>query len=548
MFRTLATSSIALAALAAPALSEITPAEVWEQLIAENAATGMTVTEGNREEAGDTLTITDAVFANESDTSALTITLPKVVMNQTGDGAVRWSIDGDITGEITDTTLDDQPVVIPFTLSVPGNETVSSGSVDDLTHEYKADSAVFSAQLPSGEDNAVVIPLTMAMDGLTGTQRSTQQGADGARETAFDGKLGALKIDISGDLPETAESGAGTFSGGYAMNGLDVTGKMVMASGSYDMNTQMEEALKNGAQFQFDLTYADSAGTFEFAGTDLEGTASTGNGTFSSGPGTLRFSMSDEGLNYAGSMEGSENEVTVSTLPFPIRYVLSSGSFDFAMPVMQSDTPAPFRVMTAIKGLTINDELWGLFDPTSQLPRDPADLNIDLTGEMTLPESLFAAAETPPASAPMAGSSAMPAEDADSDADAAASDAMPADDGTETGMPDMPQPPEVLKITINDVSLKAVGADAKVSGELAAPEGGSITVAPVGQIDGEFLGVNALLDKLGAMGLVPQDQMMAARMMLTMFLRPAEDDPNKLTTRLEFKEDGSVFANGQQVK
>ena len=105
-----------------------------------------------------------------------------------------------------------------------------------------------------------------------------------------------------------------------------------------------------------------------------------------------------------------------------------------------------------------------------------------------------------------------------------------------------------MRVTLNDVSINAVGAQAKFSGELTAPEGGDMTTAPVGEISGELTGVNALLDTLGAMGLVPQDQMMGAKMMLTMFAKPVEGQPDKLQTKLEFREGGSIFANGQQVK
>ena len=50
------------------------------------------------------------------------------------------------------------------------------------------------------------------------------------------------------------------------------------------------------------------------------------------------------------------------------------------------------------------------------------------------------------------------------------------------------------------------------------------------------------------MGIAPEQQMMGVRMMLAMFARPSQDDPEKLTTELEFREGGSIFANGQQVK
>ena len=50
-----------------------------------------------------------------------------------------------------------------------------------------------------------------------------------------------------------------------------------------------------------------------------------------------------------------------------------------------------------------------------------------------------------------------------------------------------------------------------------------------------------------AMGLVPADQMMGARMMLGMFAKVVEGEPDTMTSSLEFK-DKHFFANGMQLQ
>ncbi len=72
--------------------------------------------------------------------------------------------------------------------------------------------------------------------------------------------------------------------------------------------------------------------------------------------------------------------------------------------------------------------------------------------------------------------------------------------------------------------------------------------APVGTIHAEYQGVNTLVDSLGEMGLIPQDQLGMVRMMLAMFAKPVAGEPDRMTTELEFREGGAVFANGQQIK
>ena len=71
--------------------------------------------------------------------------------------------------------------------------------------------------------------------------------------------------------------------------------------------------------------------------------------------------------------------------------------------------------------------------------------------------------------------------------------------------------------------------------------------APTGTIDLKAVGVNGLLDKLMAMGLVPEDQMMGARMMLGMFAKVVEGQPDTMTSNVEFK-DKHLFVNGMQLQ
>ena len=67
-----------------------------------------------------------------------------------------------------------------------------------------------------------------------------------------------------------------------------------------------------------------------------------------------------------------------------------------------------------------------------------------------------------------------------------------------------------------------------------------------GALDLSLTGANGLMDKLVAMGLVPQDQVMGVRMMMGMFAVPAGDDA--FTSKIEVKKDGQILANGQRIK
>jgi hypothetical protein len=88
------------------------------------------------------------------------------------------------------------------------------------------------------------------------------------------------------------------------------------------------------------------------------------------------------------------------------------------------------------------------------------------------------------------------------------------------------------------------------SGALQIDNSGATTFqgmpAPTGTINVDIKGVNKLIDNLIAMGILPEDQAMGARMMLGMFTRPGAE-PDQVTSVIEFK-DGGLFANGQQLQ
>ena len=69
---------------------------------------------------------------------------------------------------------------------------------------------------------------------------------------------------------------------------------------------------------------------------------------------------------------------------------------------------------------------------------------------------------------------------------------------------------------------------------------------PEGALDLRLEGANALLDKLVAMGLLPQEQAMGARMMMGLFGVPEGDDT--LTSKIEVNAEGHLLANGQRLQ
>ncbi|WCR10783.1 DUF2125 domain-containing protein [Paracoccus stylophorae] len=541
MFRTVATSAAALIAAASPVLADVTPAQVWDNISKYYTDMGYQVTTGSRDEAGDTLTLSDVEISADTDSSDVSITVPSMVLQQTGDQKVRTVIEGEITADMTSQMPEQDDATAHIVIAIPQNEMISAGSPGDILHQVVYPELLLSArfnggQTADGTDGATGdMPVQVRMTDVAGSYRSVD-GA-GARST-YDMTAADLdlKLDLKDISPDEDSGETGSVTAHTIVDGLTITGSMVAPDGPFDMTENLHGALNAGLVIDGSFAMGPMTGSAEFSSTDADGAETSGNASFSNESSKLTMALSRDALTYRGSAKGSMAEMNLADLPFPISYAVDSATGGLSFPVSKADGPQPFTLSYALAGLTLADGIWDLFDPEGQLPRDPASLTVDLEGTATVAEDLL-----DPAMAERMDRAAQ----ADGEAEDAEGDGSGQQDETsgDPAMPPMPFRPET--ITINQLTLQAVGATVDVTGDLTLPQDAD---QPVGTVQGSFQGVNTLLDTLVAMGVVPQEQMMGARMMLAMFARPSEDDPATLVSELEFRPDGSILANGQQVK
>jgi hypothetical protein len=277
-----------------------------------------------------------------------------------------------------------------------------------------------------------------------------------------------------------------------------------------------------------DMTITQSGMTMTASGTadapvlDYAATSSNVKGTFTdaSGPGSIDMTLSNVVGGYAFSdtefqtnfKSGAGTMAFASpTTPLPINIGFAELATDLKFPVAKGDAPAPFTFLMKMVDFTLPPEVWGMVDPTGQLPQDPATLVIDTTGMVRLL----------------------------------------ADFNAEPAPGEIPPPPEVSAVSIQEIRLKMVGAELTGSGDLTLDNTDTTTFsgmpAPTGVLNFTVTGANGLLDKLTAMGVVPEDQIMGVRMMMGVFAKPAEDGSDSLTSQVEFKDKG-LFVNGQQLQ
>lgn len=507
----LTSSALALAAMTGPALADVTSEQVWQSWVDYYQSVGYSVTEGKRDKAGDTLTLTELTIQGGMPESQVSVSIPQVTLSETGDGKVKTVFADQMTGKAHGTDPDGQSYSLPFAVALPGNVIITSGAAQDMTHDFDYPVMDITLTTMTRGDKEHPLPIKVGIAESTGIFHIVA-----GSPAKYDYTMKSGKITFSGNVDNEEGDKIG-FEGN--LDDLDLTGEMAVPDGAR-IEEDMNAALKAGLVMSGVLKSGALAASFDFAGTDEAGEPTSGAGKFDGKGFDLSYSLSQDGMAYQAGSDAGSFELSAADMPFPINYAIESGSFDMQLPVMQSDDAQPFKFAYSLAGLTLGDAIWNLFDAQGQLPRDPASLDIDVTGQMKVVKDIF----------DPAGLAAAPQE-------------APAE-GTETAEP---QPFEPVEVTINQIALDALGAKVNAQGALNAPEGGDMTT-PVGEINATYEGVNGLIDKLGAMGLIPEDQIMGVRMMMAMFAKPVAEGEDKLETRLEFREDGTIFANGQQIK
>ncbi len=207
--------------------------------------------------------------------------------------------------------------------------------------------------------------------------------------------------------------------------------------------------------------------------------------------------------------------VETNQLPFPVQFASQKLGFEMTTPVSKGDEPQDFAGSFTLSEFTMSEAIWAMFDPAQQLPRDPATVDIDLTGKARL---LFDLLDPEQAEA----------------------------------LEDMEEAPaELNALTLNRLTVRLAGAELTGEGDFTFDnsdlESFDGLPAPLGALDLQLVGGNGLLDKLVAMGLIPQDQASGVRMMMGLFARPG-DGEDTLVSRIEVNEEGHVLANGQRLK
>lgn len=504
--------SVGLAALTSTsALADITADDLWNsyQTIAETVGGELTAT-STRD--GNKVAFTDAKlnFALDFPEGSASVALfyPTLSYTDNADGTVAMDMDGDHVYKVVITGLnpDTDTMSVEFVLNYSDAELIASGNPDEITFSYAMDSYTFGLQnitadsIPELEDFA--FSLTGEGSGINGSSQIT---------------LGDL-ITITDQSKVSALN--------YKAEFKDQLGVETVTSATYtDMASDVSAALPTGGMSITNLATALKQGlALEFSSTVGATTTHTsamqGGGQIMSETATMvsssgMVSANEDAIQMTGKVaEMSMDMAAGADIPFDLSAKMAQLDADFKMPITASEAPQDFTVAFNIGGLTVGEEIWSLFDAAQVLPRDPATVAVDFTGQTTLFQDFMNFAEM------------MKLSDGDT-------------------------PLELNALTLNKLLISAAGASLSGTGDFTFNNDDLTSFdglpAPTGTADIQISGANGLIDKLIQMGLIAESDAMGARMMMGMLAVPGEGD-DTLKSKLEITEDGQVLANGQRIK
>lgn len=495
LFRTLPTATAVLALMLAGtgAQADVSADQVWQAWLKQYESLGYTVTGADPVRSGDTLTATELKLNSTVEGTTMELSIPELVMRETGSGTVEVSFPESMTGNALTEIAGEGSLKMDIALRQSGMIVTVSGTPEVMNHAIVAPEVTIEMDQSALEGAAPVpVKLWISMTGGAGVYEVSDD--NGTHATKAETTLDALRMTTSGADPETGA----TFAMEVDVANLNLATTARLPEGT--TTADMAAALAAGAQITLNAGFGESTGTMTTDSPD--GPVAL---TSAAQSGTIRLEMSEQTLHYAGKNDGVRIDANIATLPMPVTATMGTTEFEFALPAGPADTAQPLIGKIALQDLEVSDSLWALFDPMQQIPRTPATLIVDLSGTAQASMSLFS---------PQAA--------------------------------ELPMPPiQVDTLNVNALRLDLAGAELTGTGALSFDNSMGMPM-PVGQIDLRLAGANGLMNTLTAMGFLPEDQAMFARMMMGLYAVPVGED--ELTSTIEFREGGEVLANGQRIQ
>ena len=446
---------------------------------------GMEMSYGNKTETGNGIELSDITVNLGNAQSSGTITFDSMSFTEIDDPV--YEVEVRTSPEFTGTITADSgngDMTMDMTGTVAGSLRIGGPADDRLMQmDYQAFNLTYDISQLDAQGGTGTIE--MSASDIGGTMGYSLSLAT----QVFDMTAGAMSFGMNMSPPE----------GGNL--DMQMTYTDITASGTAPITNMQDPAamFSTDGDISFRLESGPYTSTSNFDTPDgAFGLVSNGATSF------LAFEGGRGQLDYSVGGTGTKIIVTPQGVPMPpVEADIADLDMRFALPIAPTGGEGTAAIRINLDGVTVSDMLWSMVDPGGAIPRDPAKILIDIEGDADVSANLM----DPENAAAMMGN-----------------------------------PFRFENATLKALEVSFGGAAVTGSGEATINNAGPIPM-PVGGIDLRIAGVNGLLEKLSAIGLVPAEQAMPVRMMLGMFAQPT-DEADVFTTRIEAGADGSITANG----
>lgn len=474
----------------------LTADQVWQSWKDAGASMGLEVAAATENSADGVLTLNGVSIAPEGMPG---ITISDMTLTEASDGTVTIAPGADIGVAMSGETKGS------VKLTHEGLTLVAREADGGVAYDYSADKldVVYDTTAPGMSFDGSPAPEvknggTVGFAGLVGTYSDTP-GTN--RTFGLDLTAETLAYNTTSDDPslELKQTTTSTTSG--VEMSFDLALPTSMSAGG-EMPADFGTALQEGLAITFTSKQGESNGTMA-----QESPYMPMDMTIKAGGGEASGLFNKDTFQVMSTGSGLEVDVTSGMMPAPVKVTAGPVEFGVTSPVMAAETAGDYGLTLKLSQLAVNEETWAMFDPQGALPRDAADVAINVSGKAKVDFPALIAAE-------------------------------------ETGaVPPVPQP-ETLDIT--ELAVSVAGAALNATGAFTF-DNSMGTPMPLGEANVSVTGANALIDGLIATGLMAEEDAMGARMMMGAFMTPGAN-PDELTTKIEAKEGFAIFVNGQQIQ
>ena len=512
MTRWLFPSATALAlVLSNQSAAALTAEEAWTAVQAMSANSGQTMTAADAAQSGDTLTVSGIQMAvTTPDGPLMQASLDSMVFRDRGDGTVMITYSPSYDIKIT---IPDVPTgsALSYTAIVAMDqiEVIASGSVEAPIFDFTAATVPLSVKDIIGADGK---PIDGSVDMVFSDFSGSYAAQIAAESVTLDSNFTVGSLTTTLKFADANSSLAGSFQ----ISDLALQGKNTSLAQSLMQSADIPALLAAGFMVDSKMTTGPVTMAFTLNNYGVPGQL---DGTFTGT--SLHVALANGRMDYGVGVTGGKLKSNGFDVPLPeIASDFGEVAFGLSIPIVPSETPQDFSFLLKLVDLNFTEDLWATFDPGRRLRRDPITLIVDLDGTGRL-------AVNQPGDQPGGITGATEASLA--------------------ALFDLPAMVSTLDLT--EVVVRLAGAQMGAVGSLTflppAADSFSTTPQPEGTITVTLDGINAVLDALVGIGIISQDDMMGARMVMGMYFRPGAS-PDQLVTDVEFR-NGGMLANGQQI-